>query len=74
MNPAFHLQSPEINQDPYPLFARLREKEPVVFARSQMGDAFMLSRYDDVRMCLEDTERFVSDARTVRERADYRPW
>ena len=44
--------------DPYPLFARLRELDPV--HRSSVGGFWTLTRYEDVQMVLKD-KRFVRD-------------
>ena len=46
----------EHQSDPYPLFARLRELDPV--HRSAMGKFWVLTRYDDVQKILKD-KRFV---------------
>ncbi len=70
MKPEFDLQSREINQNPYPLFARLRKERPIAYGRSYLGDGYMLSRYSDVLMCLEDTRRFCSDLRSLSDVKD----
>jgi cytochrome P450 len=44
--------------DPYPLFRRLREEQPVHFA-AEFG-VWVVSRYDDVRRVLMDPTRFSS--------------
>ena len=44
--------------DPYPLFAQLRELDPV--HRSSVGGFWTLARYEDVQMVLKD-KRFVRD-------------
>ncbi|HZO76199.1 MAG TPA: cytochrome P450 [Ktedonobacteraceae bacterium] len=46
-------------QDPYPVYAYLREHEPVHW--NQMFNCFMLTRYDDVHMVFSDHRRFSSD-------------
>ncbi|HZK73510.1 MAG TPA: cytochrome P450 [Clostridia bacterium] len=46
----------EHQSDPYPLFARLRELDPV--HRSSMGNFWVLTRYEDVQKILKD-KRFV---------------
>jgi cytochrome P450 len=46
----------EHQSDPYPLFARLRELDPV--HRSSMGNVWVLTRYEDVQKVLKD-KRFV---------------
>ncbi|MFC4907351.1 cytochrome P450 [Actinomadura gamaensis] len=48
---------PEFERDPYPLYRRLREEFPVV--RDEPLDAWLVSRYVDVRAALSDP-RFTS--------------
>ncbi|MEV5569751.1 cytochrome P450 [Spirillospora sp. NPDC052269] len=48
---------PEFERDPYPLYRRLREEFPVV--RDEPLDAWLISRYADVRVGLSDP-RFTS--------------
>src|SRR5437764_974334 len=49
---------PEVNRDPYPHYARLREKAPVY--RSERHDFWALSRHADVSAVMRDNERFSS--------------
>lgn len=46
-------------QDPYPVYAYLRDHEPVRF--NEMFGCYMLSRYEDVNMAFSDHRRFSSD-------------
>ena len=46
-------------QDPYPVYAYLRENEPVRW--NEMFNCFMLSKYDDVNLAFSDHHRFSSD-------------
>ena len=46
-------------QNPYPVYAYLREREPVRW--NPMFKVFMLSRYDDVNRAFSDYRRFSSD-------------
>ncbi len=46
-------------QNPYPVYAYLRENEPVRW--NPMFKCFMLTRYDDVNMVFADQRRFSSD-------------
>jgi cytochrome P450 len=55
----FDLRVPEIRDDPYPHYARLREEEPV--HRGALGE-LMLTRYADVAFSLTDP-RFSNDVR-----------
>ena len=48
----FDLSRPELRADPYPLFRRLREEEPVHW--SERLEAWVLTRYDHVRAALND--------------------
>ena len=49
---------PAINDCPYPAYGTLRDQAPVW--RDPRTGMFVLSRYDDVKMVLLDTERFSS--------------
>ena len=49
-----------IHSDPYPLYKRLRERDPV--HRSRLFSGWVLSRYDDVQHVLKDA-RFSADER-----------
>lgn len=59
------LFSHEYYQNPYPIFAMLRERSPIHEFRFHIGDVrmWMVTRYDDVRDVLADP-RFSSEART----------
>ncbi|MEA2274820.1 MAG: hypothetical protein QOI98_3528 [Solirubrobacteraceae bacterium] len=46
------LLAPEVNDDPYPAFARLREEDPVHW--SETHRAWLLTRYDDVAAASND--------------------
>ncbi len=52
------LWSDEILTDPYPAYARLREIGPVLY--SPQFDAYIVTRYDEVRHVLQDWETFTS--------------
>ena len=64
--------SGKITQDPYPVYAELRERSPV--HHSRLMDAIVLSRYADVDRILRDHARFSvnPDLRTSRK-AGYKP-
>ena len=55
---AFDLYSPEIDADPFPHYAVLREKYPCYWSES--GKLWILSRYDDVMQAARDWETFSS--------------
>ncbi|MGI5164769.1 hypothetical protein ACQEU3_10490 [Spirillospora sp. CA-253888] len=48
----------DTQNDPYPLYARLREEAPVY--RNDADDIWVLSRHADVTEALKDTARFSS--------------
>jgi cytochrome P450 len=52
------LWSDEILVDPYPTYALLREMGPVVY--DTLHDAYVVTRYDEVRAVLQDWETFSS--------------
>ena len=56
---------PAVQADPYPLYKRLREEDPVHW--SEALDAWVLTRYDDVVAILRDP-RFSADRRGARNR------
>jgi pimeloyl-[acyl-carrier protein] synthase len=53
--------TPEVREDPYPMYRRLRDEEPVFEAIPGM---WVLTRYDDCLMVLRDSRRFGSDVST----------
>ena len=48
----------ELNIDPYPMFARLREEAPLYY--NPEHDFYAVSRYDDVNKAVIDHETFIS--------------
>src|SRR5688572_12990978 len=48
--------SAEVQADPYPFYARLRQESPV--CRLAAEDAWVVTRYDDVRTVTQDHQRF----------------
>ena len=56
---AYNPLSAEMTRDPYPVYAKLRERSPV--HHSRLGDAIVLSRYADVDRILRDHARFSSN-------------
>ena len=56
---------PDVRADPYPLYRRLREEDPVHW--SELLDGWVLTRYDDVVAVLKDP-RFSADRRRSRNR------
>jgi cytochrome P450 len=59
-----HPSSLELQDDPYPHYAKLRSQCPV--ARSEVGDGFwILSKYDDIQFVLQSHARFSSRQVTV---------
>ena len=56
---------PEVRANPYPLYHQLREEEPVHW--SELLEAWVLTRYDDVSALLKDS-RFSADRRKANNR------
>src|SRR4051794_967556 len=54
-----NLMSPEVQRNPYPLYAELRQG-PI--RQVDPGGMWAVSRYDDVLAVLKDTQRFSSTA------------
>ncbi|AEV74455.1 cytochrome P450 [Mycolicibacterium rhodesiae NBB3] len=50
--------SVELNMNPFPVFARIREEAPLYY--NDTHDFYALSRYDDVNKALIDHETFIS--------------
>ena len=50
--------SVELNMNPYPVFARIREEAPLYY--NDKNDFYALSRFDDVNKALIDHETFIS--------------
>jgi cytochrome P450 len=57
-------------EDPYPFYARARDEQPVFFSRSL--DAWVVTRYDDVRAILQQPETF-SSRDTLRPVVEFTP-
>ena len=53
------LLAPDVNADPYPYFAALREADPVHW--SERHQAWIVTRYDDVTAVLMDWQHFSSE-------------
>ena len=58
---AFNPLSTRTAQDPYPIYAVLRERDPV--HRSRLMNAWLFSRHGDIDMILRDHQRFGNDPR-----------
>jgi cytochrome P450 len=52
--------SAELREDPYPVYAQLREHAPLYFAEE--AEAWCISRHDDVTQVLRNPDAFSSDA------------
>jgi cytochrome P450 len=59
VTPRFDHNSPEFIANPYPVYSRLRETDPVHFSEAYDG-YYVLTRYEDVRNALLDWELFSS--------------
>jgi cytochrome P450 len=61
---SLHPSTPDLQQDPYPYYAKLRSQCPV--ARSEVGDGFwVLSKYADIDYVLQNPALFSSRQITV---------
>ena len=58
MQEPFDLYSPQIDSDPFPFYAKLRDEHPCYWSES--GGLWILSRYDDVAAAAQDWETFSS--------------
>jgi cytochrome P450 len=65
------LLSPEVIRDPYPLFARLRETDPVHW--NAAFELWVLTRYDDIVSMVRSHERFSSAVIKNDQRPPYPP-
>lgn len=61
------LRDAEYGRNPFPVWRRLRDEQPLLY--DEVGDRWVLSRYDDVRAVLGDPQTY--SARTYQER--FRP-
>ena len=61
----YELYSPEFRANPYPIFAAMREHDPVLRQPGLDGETMIwfVTRYEDVAAVLVDDERFVRDHR-----------
>lgn len=50
------INTPEFAADPFPVYRALQETEPVQW--SDTWNCWVVTRYDDVRTCLQDAKRF----------------
>ena len=66
-NRTYDLYSQSMKQDPYPVFDRMRQDDPVFSQPSIDGKTmtWFLTRYDDVELLLRDDHRFVRDQRNA---------
>ena len=62
----FELTSGPFSEDPYPIVERLREEAPLFW--QERLNAYVVSRYDDVKLVIEDNTRFYAspDARPLK--------
>ena len=58
---AYNPLSTQVAQDPYPVYAALRERGPV--HRSRLMNAWLFSRHADIDIILRDHQRFSNDPR-----------
>ena len=46
---------PEFNQNPYPIYHRLRSEVPLYQTQSFQGEEWLLTRYADIKAVLNDS-------------------
>lgn len=66
----FDLASPELLRDPYPFYARLRERAPlaaITFPGHPSGRVLIATAYQDVSIVAGDSSHFTSDSRSLFE-------
>src|SRR4051812_25787266 len=64
--PTFPVKYSEFLADPYPTYAKLRRDFPVTFIpRPLLGDAYFVTRYEDVLALLRDEDRFAHERRNA---------
>ena len=72
---AYNPLSAQTAQDPYPVYAALRERDPV--HRSRLMNSWLFSRHTDIDLILRDHQRFGNDPRkgnlSRRQRANLPP-
>ncbi len=55
----------EIDSDPYPVWKRLRDEQPLYY--NERYDFYALSRFEDVDQCSKDWETYISSKGTLLE-------
>lgn len=60
LNGSFDPHDPGFIEDPYPTWAELRERCPVVHSDRYMGGFWTISRYEDVKAAVSDWRTFTS--------------
>ena len=65
MSDKYHLLSEEWVRNPHPIYAALRQEEPVHAAISGGLSIWFITRYEDVQAVLKDSHRFVKDRRRL---------
>ena len=68
---AYNPLAAPVIQDPYPTYARLRDRSPV--HRSRVLNAWVFTRYADVEAVLRDYRRFSNIPTSVKRRRSYTP-
>lgn len=68
------LAHPAVKSDPYPLFARARDKSPVMRIRMGRQEAWLVSRYEDVEQLLRDARFVKKRGNAVSEAGSRQRW
>ncbi len=64
----FNFADRRLTADPYPLYARLRERSPVL--RHRLG-VWLLSRYEDCQLVLKNSREMSSDSRNAQRQDEF---
>jgi cytochrome P450 len=68
----YALYGPEFKADPFPIYARMREADPICYHMGITGEnpLWFVTRYEDVQAVLRDHKRFVKIWRNTRTPAE----
>jgi cytochrome P450 len=68
----YALYGPEFKADPFPVYARMREADPICYHMGITGEnpLWFITRYEDVQTVLRDHKRFVKSWRNTRTPAE----
>lgn len=67
----FDFNTPEFRADPYKVYARLRQTDPIVQMKTRRANSWVVTRYEDVTAILKDP-RFCNDSRKLTPESERR--